>query len=185
MNTSIGTFHMTAQVSIKSFACLFLYSRSFQEFKLLVTESLQSTIYDYQTSFLSHPCFTISHSRTPQRLTFQHLSCQIPRRTFPISPSLPPLINPLLNLIPCNPIPNQPHSHPQSLGIAVPRLVVEKQHILVPQPRLLMKTLEMPNLTAGVDLYPAIKHIKCPSRLLRLPHRRGRIRIVEERRRDV
>lgn len=66
---------------------------------------------------------------------------------------LPPRPHPPINLLPRHPIPDQTKCHPQlRLHVAIPRLVVEKQHLLIPHPAGLVDPREMLRLVRGEDL---------------------------------
>ena len=56
---------------------------------------------------------------------------------------LPPLPNAPIHLPPRHTIPDQTHHHPQLLHILIPRFVIEEQHLFIPDPRLLVQSLEV------------------------------------------
>lgn len=59
---------------------------------------------------------------------------QLPR--FSRNPLIPPpLHNPLLQLLPRQPVPDQPHRNPQTLHLQIRPLVIEEQHLAKRYPR--------------------------------------------------
>lgn len=74
-------------------------------------------------------------------------------------PSAPPQLDPLANLLPRHAIRDQLHRQSQPLRLPIPRLVIEKQHILKPDPRPLLQGLKVLDFAPRVYLQSTVKHI--------------------------
>lgn len=76
---------------------------------------------------------------------------------------LPPLLDPLINLIPRNSALNQVHRNPQDLHIFIPALIIEEQHLLKFDPTISMYALEVCRLAARIYLQ-VVEIVYCASR---------------------
>ena len=89
-------------------------------------------------SFSSSLCLLhTAHYSEPQSHPLHRLLPRLP------SIPIPPLPAPPIHLPPRDLIPDQTHDHPQLLHILIPRFVIKEQHLLIPDPGLLVQPLEV------------------------------------------
>lgn len=98
------------------------------------------------TTAKPHP---LPQSPTIHRTIHPRFPIPTPRHHFP-PPS--PLLHPPIHLRPRHPVHHQPKANPQLLHIAVPSLVVKKQHLLIRNPRRLVQFRKMLPFVPGEDL---------------------------------
>ncbi|CAH0054862.1 unnamed protein product [Clonostachys solani] len=72
----------------------------------------------------------------------------------------PPLLDPIRDRSPRHALAHEVHRHPQRLGIPVPGLVVEEEHVLVRDARPALQRLHVPDLGPRVDLGAAVEGVE-------------------------
>lgn len=122
----------------------------------MTDKCLPNTTYDP----LSQPRISIStYPKQKVSITRAYLSkpkpippsTQIRPPVHPLPP--PPLPHPTIHLRNTNPIPDQIHNHAQPLHIAIPQLIIEKQHLVIHDPARLVQLPKMQRLVPRENLH--------------------------------